>query len=67
MQNADRLMEMYDELQRMSEALTELLVDELRTAVEEGDGRKPAAEKPLNQARRAIEKASRHLTEAAEL
>lgn len=67
MQNSERVLEMHDELARMSEALTELLVDELRSAVEAGEGRKPPAEKPLNQARRAIEKAARHLAEAAEL
>ena len=66
MQNADRVTEMHDELLRMSEALTELLVDELRAAVDAGEGRKPPAEKPLSQARRAIEKAARHLAEAAE-
>lgn len=49
-------------LENISEELSELLIDALRKAVEEGAGKRPPEEKTFTQARRAVEKAARLLT-----
>ncbi len=66
MTSGERLRDLAGELDRIGETLTEILVEELREAVESERGEKPVIEKPVSQARRAIEKAVRHLHEAAD-
>ena len=48
-------------LESMSEELADLAIDVLRQAIDEGAGARPPLEKPLTQARRAVEKAARLL------
>ncbi len=48
-------------LEQISEELGDLAMELLREAVDEGAGRRPPEEKPLAQARRAVDKAAHHL------
>lgn len=48
-------------LEQISEELGDLALDLLRRAVDDGAGQRPPEEKPLSQARRAVDKAARHL------
>jgi ElaB/YqjD/DUF883 family membrane-anchored ribosome-binding protein len=53
----DRITELRDELQRIADELSEVGLDVLRRAIDEGATARPAEEKALAQARRAVEKA----------
>ena len=57
----DRFDDIRVRLEQISEELGDLAIDLLREAVDAGAGRKPPEEKPLAQARRAVDKAARHL------
>ncbi len=57
----DRVSDIRQELENLSEQLAELAVDVLREAVGEGATSRPPLEKQLTQARRAVEKAVRSL------
>lgn len=48
-------------LDNIAEELTDLSIDVLREAVEQGAQKRPAEEKTYSQARRAVEKAARLL------
>ena len=55
--------ELADRLDAIAEELADLALDVLRQAVVRGDATRPAEEKRLSQARRAVEKAA-HLLRA---
>jgi hypothetical protein len=55
--------ELADRLDAIAEELSDLALDVLRQAVDRGDAARPAEEKRLSQARRAVEKAA-HLLRA---
>jgi len=57
----ERLDDIRSRLEQISEELGDLAIDLLREAVEAGADRRPPQEKPISQARRAVEKAARHL------
>ncbi len=57
----DKIDDIQQRLDNIAEELSELLIDALRTAVEEGAGTRPPEEKTYTQARRAVEKAARLL------
>lgn len=57
----DRFDDIRLRLEQISEELGDLAIDLLREAVESGSGQRPREEKPITQARRAIDKATRHL------
>jgi ElaB/YqjD/DUF883 family membrane-anchored ribosome-binding protein len=61
----DRLESLADQLDAISEELAELAVSELSAAVRRGESKRPAAERRLTTARRAVEKAS-HLLRGAD-
>jgi hypothetical protein len=50
--------ELAERLDAVAEELADLAIDVLRAALERGDGVRPAEEKRLTQARRAVEKAA---------
>ena len=50
--------ELADRLDVIAEELSDLALDSLRAALERGDSSRPAEEKRLTQARRAVEKAA---------
>ena len=50
--------ELAERLDAIAEELSDLALDVLRQAVERGDAARPAEEKRLSQARRAVEKAA---------
>lgn len=54
-----------DRVDVIAEELSDLALDSLRAALERGDSSRPAEEKRLTQARRAVEKAA-HLLRAAD-
>lgn len=54
----DRHEELADRLDVIAEELSDLALDSLRAALERGDSSRPAEEKRLTQARRAVEKAA---------
>ena len=54
-----------DRLDVIAEELSDLALDSLRAALERGDSSRPAEEKRLTQARRAVEKAA-HLLRPAD-
>ncbi len=54
---AERREELAGDLERIAEELADLAMDELREAVRAKGPARPAAEKQLTQARRAVEKA----------
>lgn len=62
---SDRVIERVDEirtrLESIAEELTEVAIDVLRQAIDEGAEKRPPVEKSLTQARRAVEKAARLL------
>ena len=47
-----------DRLDAIAEELSEMALDELKTALRRGDQKRPASGRTITQARRAIEKAS---------
>ncbi len=57
----NRIADIQSRLAGIGEELTDVSVDLLRQAVEEGEGKRPALDKKLGQARRAVEKAARLL------
>lgn len=57
MSAAERREELAGDLERIAEELADLAIDELRDAVRAKGSARPAAEKQLTQARRAVEKA----------
>ena len=57
--------ELADRLDIIAEELSDLALDSLRAALERGDSSRPAEEKRLTQARRAVEKAA-HLLRSAD-
>ena len=61
----DRRDELADRLDVIAEELSDLALDSLRAALERGDSSRPAEEKRLTQARRAVEKAA-HLLRTAD-
>ena len=63
MSGAARHDELADRLDAIAEELSDLALDVLRQAVDRGDAARPAEEKRLSQARRAVEKAA-HLLRA---
>ncbi len=56
-----RVAELRTQLEAVGESLGDLALDLLHRAVDEGATSRPPAEKQLNQARRAVEKAVRTL------
>jgi hypothetical protein len=65
MPDATRQEELADRLDTIAEELSDLALDVLRQAVDRGDAARPAEEKRLSQARRAVEKAA-HLLRATD-
>ncbi|MGI9599334.1 MAG: hypothetical protein ACR2QK_24435 [Acidimicrobiales bacterium] len=64
----NRIADIQSRLTSITEELTEVSVDLLRSALEAGETTRPAMDKKLSQARRAVEKAARLLEqEPAEL
>jgi hypothetical protein len=63
MSGTGRQEELADRLDAIAEELSDLALDVLRQAVDRGDGARPADEKRLSRARRAVEKAA-HLLRA---
>jgi hypothetical protein len=61
----DRLDDIRIRLEQISDELGDLTIDLLREAVDSGADRRPAEEKPMAQARRAVDKAARHLSSIA--
>lgn len=57
----DRFDDIRIRLEQIGEELTDLSVEVLRHAVEEGETRRPDVDKRIGQARRAVEKAARVL------
>jgi hypothetical protein len=63
MSGTGRQEELADRLDAIAEELSDLALDVLRQAVDRGDDARPADEKRLSQARRAVEKGA-HLLRA---
>ena len=55
---SDRFNEVADRLDAIAEELAESAMTELSSAIRRGDQKRPATERTLTQARRAIDKAS---------
>jgi hypothetical protein len=55
-----------DRLDAIGEELADLVLEHLRAALERGETTRPPEEKQLTQARRAVEKASHLLRQAAD-
>ena len=55
---SDRFDEIADRLDALAEEMAELAIDELKSAMRSGAGKRPARERSLTQARRATEKAA---------
>jgi hypothetical protein len=55
--SADRAREIADQLSALGESIADLAIDSLRGAMRSGKSGRPAAERQLTQARRAVEKA----------
>ncbi|MEY2588966.1 MAG: hypothetical protein QOJ67_950 [Acidimicrobiaceae bacterium] len=58
----DDLLEMRNQLEAMAERLGDLIMDEVKTAIERGEGKRTDLDKRLTRARTAIEKATHLLT-----
>lgn len=58
---SDRIDDIRGRLDGIAEELAELAIDTLRQAIDDGAAKRPAEEKALTQARRAVEKAARLL------
>lgn len=54
---SDRTDDIVDRLSSISEEIADLAIDAIRQALRSGKGGRPASEKQLTQARRAVEKA----------
>ena len=61
-----RIAEIQAKLESIGEELTDVSVEVLREAVAEGATTRPAVDKKLSQARRAVEKAARLLEQAVD-
>lgn len=59
--HSDRIDDIRGRLEGIGEELAELAIDVLRQAIDDGAEKRPAEEKQLTQARRAVEKAARLL------
>ena len=59
--NQDRVVEVRNNLQTISESLSELSMDTLRNALDAGESAAPPEDKKINQARRAVDKAIKTL------
>jgi hypothetical protein len=57
--------ELADRLRAISEEITDLAIDSLRESLRRGESKRPASERSLTQARRAVEKAE-HLLRSME-
>ncbi len=57
----NRIADIHSRLTSIGEDLTEVSVDLLRSALEDGETKRPPLDKKLSQARRAVEKAARLL------
>jgi hypothetical protein len=57
----NRIADIRARLESITEELTDVSIEVLRAAVEAGETRRPAMDKKLSQARRAVEKAARLL------
>lgn len=55
--SVERAREIADELASLGEAIADLAIDELRGALRAGGSGRPASERQLSQARRAVDKA----------
>ena len=55
---SERFDEIAERLDAIADEIAEAAIDELRAAVQRGDGKRPAMEKRLTQSRRAVEKAA---------
>jgi hypothetical protein len=60
----NRIADIQMRLESISEELTDVSVEVLRTALESGESTRPAMDKKLSQARRAVEKAARALEQS---
>lgn len=58
MSRQERWEDLADRLDGIAEEIAELAIDELRAAIREGRRDRPAEERTLSQARRAVDKAS---------
>ena len=54
---SNRYDELADRLSALSEEIADLAIDSIRSAIRSGQSGRPAAERQLTQARRAVEKA----------
>ena len=63
--DAERLEATADRLDAIAEELADLALDALRTALDRGESNRPAEERRLTQARRAVEKAAHLLRDSA--
>lgn len=59
--HSDRIDDIRGRLDGIGEELAELAIDVLRQAIDDGAAKRPAEERQLTQARRAVEKAARLL------
>ena len=59
--NDDEADRIADELEMIAERLNDLSMSMLSSAIERGESQRPANEKRVSQARRAVEKAIHHL------
>lgn len=59
--HSDRIDDIRGRLDGIAEELSELAIDVLRQAIDEGAAKRPTEERQLTQARRAVEKAARLL------
>lgn len=55
---SDRFESLAGRLEAVSEELAETAIDELKSALRRGDSKRPARERTLTQARRAVDKAA---------
>ena len=62
MTDFDELQEMRNQLEAIAERLGDLIMDEVRAAIEKGEGKRTEADKRLTRARSSIEKAAHLLT-----
>ena len=62
---SERLDDIRQRLESISEELGDVAIDVLRQAIDEGATARPPIEKKLNQARRAVDKAARLLDTTA--
>lgn len=61
----NRIAEIRHDLESIAESLTDVSMEILRSALEAGETSRPALDKKISQARRAVEKAARLLEQTA--